>query len=195
MLLHESNKVDDRHSEDRYLALARRGDRQAFATLVRVHQRAVHGLALRMLNRSDLAEELAQDVFLKMFHTLSELESADHLRFWLRRVTAILAIDRLRQPAVSRAHLGLDAVELPASDHGDDPLLQRTLQGLVAALEPSARAVVTLRYQEDLDPGDIAAVLGMPVNTVKSHLKRSLASFRMQLGATESALEEGACND
>lgn len=58
------------NNEEEDLSRAQRGDRQAFAGLVRTHQRAVYGLALRMLNRADLAEELAQDVFLKLFHAL-----------------------------------------------------------------------------------------------------------------------------
>ncbi len=172
MLLQAAN------NEDEDLSRAQRGDRQAFACLVRTHQRAVHGLALRMLNRADLAEELAQDVFLKLFHALRDITSADHLRFWLRRVTANLAIDRLRQKAsVTAQDFPADA-EPAAPDNDADPLLQQTLRRLIAELAPQARAVVLLRYQADLDPLDIAEVLEMPVNTVKSHLKRSLDFMR-----------------
>jgi len=56
--------------------------------------------------------------------------------------------------------------------------LQRRLRELVGELSPAARAVVVLRYQEDLDPEDIARTLSMSINTVKSHLKRSLAALR-----------------
>jgi RNA polymerase sigma-70 factor (ECF subfamily) len=166
------------NNENDDLLRAQRGDRQAFACLVRTHQRAVHGLALHMLNRADLAEELAQDVFLKLFHALRDVTSAEHLRFWLRRVTANLAIDRLRQKApVTAQDFPADAGPA-APDNDADPLLQQTLRRLVAELAPQARAVVLLRYQADLDPLDIAEVLEMPVNTVKSHLKRSLDFMR-----------------
>jgi DNA-directed RNA polymerase specialized sigma24 family protein len=75
-----------------------------------------------------------------------------------------------------------DAVVDEAGDI--DPLLQRRMAELVAQLAPAARAVVVLRYQEDLDPVDIASTLDMPINTVKSHLKRSLSSLRARvLGA------------
>jgi RNA polymerase sigma-70 factor (ECF subfamily) len=168
------------NTEDEDLSRAQRGDRQAFACLVRTHQRAVYGLALRMLNRADLAEELAQDVFLKLFHALRDLTSAEHLRFWLRRVTANLAIDRLRQKVpVTAQDFPADA-EPAAPGNDADPLLQQTLRRLVAELAPQARAVILLRYQADLDPLDIAEVLEMPVNTVKSHLKRSLDFMREQ---------------
>ena len=59
-----------------------------------------------------------------------------------------------------------------------DPLLERHLRELISELPAQARAVVLLRYQEDLDPTDIAEMLDMSINTVKSHLKRSLASLR-----------------
>jgi len=176
------------NNEDEDLSRAQRGDRQAFAGLVRTHQRSVYGLALRMLSRADLAEELAQDVFLKLFHALRDVTSADHLRFWLRRVTANLAIDRLRQKAPTTAQDLLADAEPAAPDNHADPLLQQTLRRLVAELAPQARAVVLLRYQADLDPLDIAEVLEMPVNTVKSHLKRSLDFMRERLA-------EGARHD
>jgi RNA polymerase sigma-70 factor (ECF subfamily) len=54
----------------------------------------------------------------------------------------------------------------------------------VAELTPAARAVVVLRYQEDLDPVDIASTLDMPINTVKSHLKRSLTLLRTRVLGT-----------
>ncbi len=64
-----------------------------------------------------------------------------------------------------------------------DPVLERSLRTLLADLTPPARAVLLLRYQEDLDPVDIAKTLDMPVNTVKSHLKRSLETLRQGLPA------------
>jgi RNA polymerase sigma-70 factor (ECF subfamily) len=66
----------------------------------------------------------------------------------------------------------------------DDPLLRRRMAELLAQLPPAARAVVVLRYQEDLDPVDIAGTLDMPINTVKSHLKRSLTLLRARMQGT-----------
>jgi RNA polymerase sigma-70 factor (ECF subfamily) len=68
--------------------------------------------------------------------------------------------------------------QLFSAEEDSDPLLQRHLQALLAELSPPARAVLLLRYQEDLDPVEIARTLEMPLNTVKSHLKRSLESMR-----------------
>ena len=71
-----------------------------------------------------------------------------------------------------------DEVQLFSTQDESDPLLQRHLRRLLADLSPPARAVLLLRFQEDLDPLDIARTLDMPINTVKSHLKRSLDAMR-----------------
>lgn len=165
------------------LARAMSGDAAAFGTLVRRHQRAVYGLALRMLTDRHQAEDLAQEVFLQLHGSLAALESGDHLRFWLRRVTLHRAIDRLRRGA--RLPLSpLTEAELIADEAAAaDPILERRLRGLLGELPAAARAVILLRYQEDLDPTEIARTLRMPVNTVKSHLKRSLVLLRERLGA------------
>ncbi|MFZ1098158.1 MAG: RNA polymerase sigma factor [Steroidobacteraceae bacterium] len=164
------------------LSEARSGDPAAFAELVRRHQRAVYSLALRMLWDRHKAEDLAQDVFMQLYRKLAHMQSDAHVASWLRKVTTHLAIDRLRQePGYELVPLEADP-GIPAEPAGGDPLLQRRLRALLAQLPAPARAVLLLRYQEDLDPVEIASTLDMPVNTVKSHLKRSLSSLREQLG-------------
>jgi RNA polymerase sigma-70 factor, ECF subfamily len=71
--------------------------------------------------------------------------------------------------------------DLESERYEGDPLLQRRLHEVIAHLPPVPRAVVLLRYQEDLDPTEIARTLGMPINSVKSHLKRSLAVLRARI--------------
>jgi RNA polymerase sigma-70 factor (ECF subfamily) len=152
-----------------------------FSGLVREHQAMVYSIAWHFLHDRAAAEEVAQEVFLSLHRNLGEIRSAAHAQFWLRRVAAQRALDegrrRRRRPLVA-----LDAVAEPAAPtRPGDPLLGEVLRRLVATLPEAARMVVILRYQEDLDPSDIAAVLDMPVATVKSHLQRSLALLREKL--------------
>jgi len=178
----------DEQCEADLLTQALGGERAAFAALVRRHQRAVYSLALRMLSDRHAAEDLAQEVFLQLYRNLAAVSSDSHLTFWLRKVTMHRAIDRLRREPPHEVAALIDA-ELPASEAAvGDPILDRRLRRLLAELPPAARAVVLLRYQEDLDPTDIARTLRMPVNTVKSHLKRSLAELRERLTSTAGAL-------
>jgi len=190
-------------SEAAALVRAKAGDAGAFAHLMRAHQRSVYGLALRALGNQMEAEEVAQDVFLQLHLGLDRIESSHHLTFWLRRTVSHRVIDRLRRRSRNLEVLVLDGRESsalerhPASHDGDlaggeihgadpaaadtsdlDSLLVKRLEERVAELPAVPRLVVALRYQEDLDPGEIARLLDLPVNTVKSHLRRSLARLR-----------------
>ena len=166
---------------DSLLAQARAGDRDAFATLVRAHQGSVFSIGLRMLSRRDAAEDLAQDVFLQLYRKLDSIESLEHLGFWLRRVAANLAIDWLRRRPYSDTRPLEEGAEVAAQEVAEDPLMSRELVRLLGGLAPHPRAVMLLRYQEDRDVAEIATMLDMPVNTVKSHIKRSLTALRGQM--------------
>jgi RNA polymerase sigma-70 factor, ECF subfamily len=157
---------------------ARAGDAGAFAEIVRAHQGSVFSIGLRMLGVRHAAEDLAQDVFLQLYRRLDDIETMDHLGFWLRRVAANLAIDRLRRLPYSATQPLEDGAHVAAESSADDLLLNRELRRLLGELPPAARAVMLLRYQEDLDVAEIGAALEMPVNTVKSHIKRSLTALR-----------------
>lgn len=174
---------------DEHLARARAGETAAFAALVRTHQRSVYSLALRMLGNREAADDLAQDVFLQLHLNLQTIESGTHVGFWLRRVVTHRAIDKLRQrPRFEIASIDDEPEIADVADvAAGDPLLQRHLRELVAELPSAPRAVLLLRYQEDLDPLEIARTLDMSINTVKSHLKRSLATLRERIGATSPA--------
>jgi len=165
---------------DEQLAKARSGDAAALASLIRAHQRSVYTLALRMLDTRELAEDLTQEVFMQLNRNLKSMASNTHLSFWLRKVTTYRAIDQLRRRSRIEMMPLDDEAPLHSTADGGDPLLQRHLQRLLLELSPPARAVLLLRYQEDLDPIDIARTLDMPINTVKSHLKRSLEILRQR---------------
>jgi RNA polymerase sigma-70 factor, ECF subfamily len=151
---------------------------------MREHQSMVFSIARRIVHDPSLAEEVAQDVFFELYGQLPSLASEEHVVHWLRRVTVHRSIDqarrRLRRPqdhaAVSFAAPGV--AEPAAARQETDPWLADRLQQMIASLPIVPRTVVVLRYQEDLMPEEIAAVLAMPVATVKSHLQRALKVLR-----------------
>ena len=143
----------------------------------------VFSIALRILCDRFLAEEVAQDVFLELHAKRDELASDQHIVHWLRRVTVHRSIDLIRRRQ-RRPEVAMDSADLPdvASDATPgDPLLSRQLRQLVASLPAAPRAVIALRYQEDMTPEEIAAAIGMPVATVKSHLRRTLQLLREKI--------------
>lgn len=145
----------------------------------------VFSLAYHFLRDRARAEDLAQDVFLHLHRKLRELASPEHVKFWLRRVTAHRCIDESRR-AKWRNGPGLDSMPEPSVPAADvDFLREDALRKLVASLPDKARWVVILRYQEDLEPTEIAEILSIPVGTVKSQLHRALAVLRRKLERRE----------
>ena len=163
------------------LERAREGDHEAFAELIQEHQAMVFSLAYHFFHDRSRAEEIAQDVFLQLFRSLSGLESPSHVLHWLRQVTTRRCIDQVRRVRLRAVSLD-DAGDLAHTERHADPLLGKRMRELIASLPPKQRTIVTLRYQEDLDPSEICRIVGLPVNTVKSHLHRALLSLRKQLG-------------
>jgi RNA polymerase sigma-70 factor (ECF subfamily) len=160
-----------------------------FAGIVHRHQSAVFSIALHFLADRSAAEELAQDVFLQLHANLATMKSEDHMKFWLRKVTAHRCIDHKRRRRLPQISLD-DAPEPAAPTQSSDPFLARRLRQYVASLPEKPRLVMILRYQEDMPAEDIAEVLTMPLATVKSHLQRSLAMLREKVsrGIGEAAI-------
>ncbi len=168
-------------------------DSAEFRRLVETHQRMVFSLALRVTGEYGTAEEVAQDAFLELFRAAERLESEDHVRFWLRRVTVHRATDALRRRSRQPEATGDEWMEEQHAD-GDgagglsagilSAGVEARLEELLRALPESMRVAVVLRYQEDMLPEEIAALLGQPVATVKSHLQRGLQLLRRKAVVT-----------
>lgn len=154
-----------------------------FADVVRRYQSMVFSIAQHFLADRSAAEELAQDVFLQLHAALPTLQTEEHVKFWLRKVTAHRCIDQQRRHKLPQ--VSLDEAPEPASlAPSSDPFIAKRIQQFVASLPEKPRLIVILRYQEDMFPEDIAEVLAMPVATVKSHLQRSLALLREKVTRT-----------
>jgi len=151
-----------------------------FADLVHTHQSMVFSIAFHFLRDRFAAEEVAQDVFLQLHRKLDELQSADHVVFWLRRTASHRSIDYARRRR--RGPIAVEsAPESPVDGDVGDIFLRDRLKALIASLAEAPRMVMVLRYQEEMMPEEIARVLEMPVGTVKSHLQRSLALLREKI--------------
>lgn len=145
-----------------------------FAEAVELHKSMVFSIAWHFLRDRSLAEELAQDVFLELHRRWASLRSPDHLVFWLRKVTSNRAIDVIRRHN-ARPETSLEAASEPTTlEQMHDSLLASYLERMVATLPEKQRLVVVMRYQEDMEPDEIARVLGMNVSTVKTNLSRAL---------------------
>jgi RNA polymerase sigma-70 factor (ECF subfamily) len=156
------------------------GDAASFELVVRRYQSMVFSLAYHFSHDRALAEDMAQEAFLHLYRNVASIKSPAHLEFWLRRVTVHRCIDYVRRNRIAFASLESEKEPL-ARPPESDPLLSRKLRQVVAALPARRRMVVLLRFQEELELHEIAEIMEMPINTVKSYLQRSLEFLRAKL--------------
>lgn len=156
-------------------------DREAFEALVKMSESMVYGLAFGFFRNRAIAEDLVQDAYMELFRNLHKLESDQHVVNWLRQTITRKCIDRSRRKKF-QPHLGLDSIPEPrAVPMSRDPMLADELASKVAELPLKMRMVVVLRFQEDLRLGEIAEAMDMPVNTVKTLLRRALIRLKPEV--------------
>lgn len=181
----------DEQGEDlRDLAAARLGDSQAFARLVERHEGRVAATVIGMLGEGPEAEDVGQEVFIRLHAALHRFRQEARLSTYITRIAINLSLDRLRarQRLLGRV-FGIEHDELgplePAQDAGD--LLDareraRLVRRAVRQLRPAWRAVVVLRLLQGYSTLETAELLGVPKGTVLSRLARASAALREHLG-------------
>ena len=159
----------------------------ALARLVPAYRRRVFGLAYGILRDRAAAEDVAQEVFVKVWQAMGSYDGRARLSTWIYAITRNAAISSLRKrpraASLSDPDVSAEverAVTGPPPTEASDPQLWR----LVAALPEKQRQVVTLYYQDDRSTEEVADMLGLPVNTVKTHLHRARARLATALGAS-----------
>jgi len=168
------------------VSLARAGDRAAFAELVRRRQSWIRNLMRRLSGDPVLADDLAQQAFLTAFERLGQLRRSDRFGAWLKRIAVTAWLQHARGHA--RGKDPLDAAdELTDTEfaaerrHGLKIDLERALSLLPAA----QRLCVVLSYHEGMAHGEIAQTTGLPLGTVKSHVRRGAERLRRVLASYE----------
>jgi RNA polymerase sigma-70 factor, ECF subfamily len=163
------------------------GDREAFATLVSRHERAVWATAWHVLRDAHAAADAGQEAFLQAFHRLGELRQPELFGVWLLRIARREAI-RLARRRAREASTSLDeaGTEPPLEHDGEAGVAQRLsadaheLLMAVARLPEHERVVVALRYLEGHSVAEVAAQLGRPVGTVTKQLSRAIKRLKIR---------------
>jgi RNA polymerase sigma factor (sigma-70 family) len=170
----------DDDEERRWLVRARAGDEDAFRMLMELHRDRAYGIALRITRSQADAEDVVQQAFVRVWFALERFREEARFGTWLHRIVARCALDRASRLKVWRAREDdLDgATLLIVEEQRRDVILIRRLQELMRQLSAPQRAVVTLFYWEATPVEEIAAALGMPENTVKTHLSRARTALR-----------------
>lgn len=192
-------------AEARLVAAALAGSQSAFERIVRRYERPIVGLLVRLTGDRALAEELAQDTFVKAFRNLSAFDPSRRLSSWLFRISHNAGVDALRRASAAQNRpaslVGSEALptDLPAPPE-PDPVERRALGEAIrqafARLRPDQRTAIVLRYEEGLPFDDIARVLGIAEATARSHVHRArkqLAQVLIEAGWNPAdGLQRGA---
>lgn len=179
------------HAEKEIVEACLRGDESAWETLVCQHTRLVYWIAWRFTGDHGTAEDVTQEVFLRVFRSLGTFRAAEAtLATWLTRLTRNFLIDRYRrtqQDGVTQSgekdrQFGMLVAR--SADHPERVLAAREardlVQSILLVLEPELREQVVYRDLQDMDYREIAEAVGIPVGTVKSRLNRARAElFRL----------------
>jgi RNA polymerase sigma-70 factor (ECF subfamily) len=186
-------------SEERDEDLVRRavdGDRAAFGIIVERHERRVYNLALRMTGREEDARDATQDAFLTALRKLSSFRGEAAFTTWLHRVTVNACYDLLRKRSRSPLlHTRDDHEPEPPAwpDHAEATDLSVDVQRALLAVPEDYRVVMILHDVQDLPYEEVAAIVGIPVGTVKSRLHRGrVALSRALRGGSDRERPEAA---
>ncbi len=164
------------------------GDESAWEDLVRVHTKRVYSIAYRFTGNDTQAQDLTQDVFLRVFRSLKSFRAGEgSFQVWLARLTRNLLIDHYRRNKLERASDSIEdsvlvlesktAVESRTDSRVVGREASELLQGALQKLSPELRETVILRDLEELEYREIALALKVPEGTVKSRLNRGRAEL------------------
>jgi len=180
-------------TEARLVSDARAGSQSAFEQIVRRYQRPVIGLVTRMVGDRAIAEELAQEAFVKAFRNLARFDVTRRLSSWLFRIAHNTALDWLRRSRPTLVPLdddeddgarrALTTAAAPACDPVESEALGRAIEAAMQALRPAYRAAIALRYEEDLSFEEVGHVLGVPEVTARTYVHRARKELAQALTA------------
>jgi RNA polymerase sigma-70 factor (ECF subfamily) len=180
-----------RAREDEWLVVrCQLGERQAFDELIERWGAPIWRYARRLTNTDDAADDVSQNVWLRVLRGIHRLRDGSRLRAWLFGIARRTLMDRLREQYAAPNVTDVDAIELPAAvDAPDDVEADlATVERELARLPVVEREVLTLFYLRELSLGEVADVLGVPAGTVKSRLFRARKLLRREI---ERAPESG----
>jgi RNA polymerase sigma-70 factor (ECF subfamily) len=171
-------------NEDDLISCAQQGDRHAFGELVRQHHSGVINVVYRLCADVHLAEDAAQEAFIRAWQNLNRYKPKSPFRNWLYRIAVNVALDALRRERVTS---DVDDYPISSSGRGPEAALEcrqraAQVQEAILALPPASRVVLVLREYQGLSYGEIAETLRIPVGTVMSRLNYARQLLRNELG-------------
>ena len=185
-------------TDQEIVALAREGREAAYRELIRRYERPIFSLILRMVRDRQLAEDLAQETFIKALKAIGSYRPEFKFSSWIFKIANNAAIDHLRRRGLDTLSIDgaphatsaedIEATALQIGDRGESPLAELEARELGTAIEraigrlrPEYRSCIMLRHVEGLAYEEIATLLELPLGTVKTYIHRARHELRDML--------------
>ncbi|MGH7631512.1 MAG: RNA polymerase sigma factor [Gemmatimonadales bacterium] len=185
-------------TDQEIVALARGGVEAAYRELVRRYERPLFSLLYRMVRDRELAEDLAQETFVKALNAIESYRPEYKFSSWIFKIANNAAIDHLRRRELDTLSLegsphaetpeAIEATALQIGDRQESPLdevaareLGGEIEAAIAKLRPEYRSCILLRHVEGRAYEEIAEILGLPLGTVKTYIHRARNELRREL--------------
>jgi RNA polymerase sigma-70 factor (ECF subfamily) len=185
-------------TDQEIVALARGGEETAYRELVRRYERPLFSLLYRMVRDRELAEDLAQETFVKALNAIESYRPEYKFSSWIFKIANNAAIDHLRRRELDTLSLegsphaetpeAIEATALQIGDRQESPLdeveareLGGEIEAAIAKLRPEYRSCILLRHVEGRAYEEIAEILGLPLGTVKTYIHRARNELRREL--------------
>lgn len=165
----------------RWIGEAKSGDKEAFAMLVKQYKDRVYRYAFGMLSDRMEAEDVSQEAFIKAFYSLSKLENRYAFSSWLTRIVSNICYDRIQRRKKEKI-VSVELIDNSILNKGMEQAdLHMTIQEAMKALSPEHREAVLLRDVEGYSYEEIAAMLNIPLGTVKSRINAARLMLRKEM--------------
>ena len=174
-MAHSSGTIDI--EDELILVRCQLGERAAFDDLIRRWSPLLYRHACRRTGDPDLARDLTQDIWLRVLRGIGGLRDRSHFRAWLFGIAHRTFMDRLRERYTQPAIMDFDPEDL-VDDSFDDEVLGSAIHTHLVRLPELERETLTLFYLHEYSIEEMAALLGIPIGTVKSRLFRARAALR-----------------
>lgn len=171
--------------EARWVLRAQSGDREALDELLKAVQEPLYRYIFRLVGNCNMAEDILQDVFIRIYRKLGSLQQPELFRPWAYRIASREAFKHLKRERrwaeQVRDESFLETIPAATPQETLAPELIERLPTLISRVSPASRAVLILHYLHEMSLGEVAAILGIALGTAKSRLAYGLVSLRREV--------------
>lgn len=173
--------------DKKILEAAKKGDLAAFEQILFLFEKPIFNYIYRLTGRREDAEDLTQETFIKLYKSISSIDPENNVKSWLYKIATNTAYDWLRQKRGKKELYAIDADSDKRFETTDpDPTYYNIenafdMEKALVKIKPAYKTILHLFYYDDLDYKKIANILNIPINTVKTYLRRAKLALKKEL--------------